>query len=103
MMSNNFTIKGKADIVVSKDRTGNLTDAVAAAPENRKECYITYMKKGVYEEIVNVRKRKVNITILGDGRELTLLTSSLSGIKTFLMATLNTVLYISEPDITFLK
>lgn len=84
-------LKGKADIVVAKDGTGNfttVTEAVAAAPENSKERYIIYVKKGVYDEIVNIGKRKVNITIVGDGRDSTLLTGSLSGIKTFLTATL---------------
>ncbi|KAL0697608.1 hypothetical protein Bca4012_053730 [Brassica carinata] len=49
---------------------------------------IIYVKKGVYEEIVNIGKRKVNITIVGDCRDSTLLTGSLSGIKSFLKATL---------------
>ncbi|KAF8048336.1 hypothetical protein N665_2557s0005 [Sinapis alba] len=68
-------LKGKANIVVAKDGTG-----LAAAPENSKERYIIYVKKGVYEEIVNIGKRKVNITIVGDGRDSTLLTGSLSGV-----------------------
>ncbi|CAH8355400.1 unnamed protein product [Eruca vesicaria subsp. sativa] len=86
-----LALKGEADIVVAKDGTGNFTtvrDAVTAAPENSKKRYIIYVKKGVYEEIVIIGNRKENITIVGDGRDLTVLTGSLSGIKTFQTATL---------------
>ncbi|CAF2259568.1 probable pectinesterase 56 [Brassica rapa] len=90
-MTDPEALKVRADVVVAKDGTGQfttVTEAVASAPENIKKRYVIYVKKGVYEEIVNIGKRKDNITIVGDGRDLTILTGSLSGNHTSHTATL---------------
>ncbi|KAH6767985.1 methylesterase PCR A [Perilla frutescens var. frutescens] len=83
----------KADIVVAKDGSGNYTtvkEAIAAAPEKREKRYVIYIKKGTYEENVEVGKKKKNLMIVGDGMDSTVITGSLNvadGSTTFNSAT----------------
>ncbi|ESQ54304.1 hypothetical protein EUTSA_v10026774mg, partial [Eutrema salsugineum] len=86
-------LKRNANIVVAKDGSGNvktLKEAIAAAPDNSKTRYVIYVKKGIYDEVVNIRK--TNLTIVGDGKNLTILTGNLNpkdgAIGTFDTATL---------------
>lgn len=71
----------KADVVVAKDGSGNFTtvgEAVAAAPDKREERFVIYVKEGVYDEIVEVPKKKKNVMIVGDGMDLTIITGNLN-------------------------
>ncbi|XP_019085533.1 PREDICTED: probable pectinesterase 56 [Camelina sativa] len=83
-----------ANLVVSKDGTGNyktINEAVAAVPAFSKTRFVIYVKKGIYDEIINIGKPKTNLTIIGDGRDATILTEKLNvkdGTKTFYSATL---------------
>ncbi|CAH2038203.1 unnamed protein product [Thlaspi arvense] len=84
-----------ADSVVSKDGTGNFTTlkkAVAAAPDNSKQRFVIFMKKGIYDEVVNIEEKKTNLTIIGEGSDSTILTGSLNAkdgtLTTFHTATL---------------
>lgn len=59
------------------------------APDNS----IIYIKTGEYDEIVRIGKTKTYLTLVGDGRDATILTGSLNakdGIKTYDSATLGT-------------
>lgn len=84
----------KADLIVAKDGTGNYTKvaaAVAAIPDKSKKRYVIYVKKGTYEENVEVGKKKKKLMIVGDGMETTIITGSLNvanGSTTFKSATL---------------
>ncbi|EOA38269.1 hypothetical protein CARUB_v10009760mg, partial [Capsella rubella] len=83
-----------ADFIVAKDGTGHystVNQAVAAAPEGSVKRFTIYVKRGVYREVVRVGEKKSNITIIGDGKDLTILTGNLNhhdGTKTFDSATL---------------
>ncbi|KAJ8443782.1 hypothetical protein Cgig2_029687 [Carnegiea gigantea] len=71
----------KADVTVAKDGSGNFTtvgEAVAAAPDKRGERFVIYVKEGVYDEIVEVPKKKKNVMIVGDGMDLTIITGNLN-------------------------
>ena len=71
----------KADVVVAKDGSGDFTtvgEAVAAAPDKKEERFVIYVKEGVYDEIVEVPKKKKNVMIVGDGMDLTIITGSLN-------------------------
>ncbi|KAL2483629.1 Pectinesterase/pectinesterase inhibitor 18 [Forsythia ovata] len=87
----------KADLIVAKDGTGNYTkvaDAVAAVPDKSKKRYVIYVKKGTYEENVEVGKKKVKLMIVGDGMDSTVITGDLNvadGSTTFKSATLAAV------------
>ncbi|XP_019087617.1 PREDICTED: probable pectinesterase/pectinesterase inhibitor 42 [Camelina sativa] len=91
-------LKSKANLVVSKDGTGNyrtINEAVAAAPVFSKTRFVIYVKKGIYDEIVKIGKPKTNLTIIGDGRDATILTGNLSvkdGTKFFHSATLGNII-----------
>nr|XP_016470353.1 PREDICTED: pectinesterase 2.1-like [Nicotiana tabacum] len=84
----------KANAVVAQDGSGDyqtLTEAVAAAPDKSKNRYVIYVKKGTYKENVEVTKKKMNLMIVGDGMNSTIITGSLNvvdGSTTFRSATL---------------
>ncbi|XP_073032205.1 pectinesterase/pectinesterase inhibitor PPE8B-like [Primulina eburnea] len=68
-----------ADAVVAADGTGNfvtIKDAVAAAPEYSTKRYVIYIKKGVYNEYVEISKKKWNVMIVGDGIDVTVITGN---------------------------
>ncbi|XP_057982408.1 probable pectinesterase/pectinesterase inhibitor 12 [Malania oleifera] len=80
-------------LLVAKDGTGNftkITDAINFAPNNSVHRVIVYIKQGVYDENVEIPSYKPNIVLLGDGTNLTLITSNRSvvdGWTTFRSAT----------------
>lgn len=81
------------DVVVAADGSGDyetVEAAVAAAPSKSKTRYVIRIKAGVYRENVEVEKSKKNIMFMGDGRNDTIITGSLSvkgGTTTFKSAT----------------
>ncbi|KAK8660689.1 hypothetical protein V6N13_051604 [Hibiscus sabdariffa] len=75
------------------DGTGNFTsimDAVATAPDKSLSRYVIYIKKGVYKENVEIKKKKWNIMMVGDGMDVTVISgnrSFIDGWTTFRSAT----------------
>ena len=86
----------KANVVVAKDGSGNyktVKEAVESAPNNGKNRYVIYVKKGKYKENVEIGKKKKNVMIVGDGMNSTIITGSLNfidGTTTFKSATVGT-------------
>ncbi|MED6113193.1 hypothetical protein PIB30_068587 [Stylosanthes scabra] len=82
-----------ADAVVAADGSGNYTtimDAVKDAPNYSMRRYVIYIKKGVYDENVEIKKKKWNLMMIGDGMDNTLVTGNRSfvdGWTTFRSAT----------------
>lgn len=82
-----------ADAVVTTDGTGNYTklmDAVKDAPNYSMKRYVIYVKKGVYYENVEIKKKKWNLMIVGDGMNVTVISGNRSyvdGWTTFRSAT----------------
>ncbi|PON39203.1 Pectinesterase inhibitor domain containing protein [Trema orientale] len=82
-----------ADAVVAADGTGKFTkimDAVSAAPEYSMKRYVIYVKKGTYFENVEIKKKKWNIMMIGDGIDATIISGNRSvvdGWTTFRSAT----------------
>ncbi|XVF48814.1 hypothetical protein PTKIN_Ptkin03bG0218600 [Pterospermum kingtungense] len=82
-----------ADVVVAADGTGNfttITDAVSAAPDYSMSRYVIYIKKGIYKEIVEIKKKKWNLMMVGDGMDVTIISGNRSfvdGWTTFRSAT----------------
>ncbi|KAH7655319.1 Pectinesterase protein [Dioscorea alata] len=83
----------KPDVVVAQDGSGNyttVTEAVEAAPSESWKRYVIYVKKGVYRENVEIKKKKWNLMMIGDGVGLTLISGNRSfvdGWTTFRSAT----------------
>ncbi|CAN0909023.1 Pectinesterase/pectinesterase inhibitor PPE8B [Linum grandiflorum] len=81
------------DAVVAKDGSGNFTsimDAVAAAPEYSMKRFVVYIKAGVYQEYVEIKKKKWNVMMIGDGINRTVITGNrnfVDGWTTFRTAT----------------
>ncbi|MED6150700.1 hypothetical protein PIB30_074968 [Stylosanthes scabra] len=81
------------DVVVAADGTGNftrVTDAVLAAPEKSEKRFVIYVKRGVYNEYVEIQKNKWNIVMIGDGIGATVITGNrnyVDGFTTFRTAT----------------
>ncbi|XP_020108372.1 pectinesterase/pectinesterase inhibitor PPE8B-like [Ananas comosus] len=81
------------DAVVAQDGSGNyttVTAAVEAAPLESEKRYVIYVKKGVYRENVDVKKKKWNLMLVGDGMGQTVITGSrnfIDGWTTFRSAT----------------
>ncbi|XP_040382601.1 pectinesterase-like [Oryza brachyantha] len=64
------------DAVVAKDGSGNYTTvsaAVDAAPTESASRYVIYVKKGVYKETVDIKKKKWNLMLVGDGMGVTVI------------------------------
>jgi pectinesterase len=64
------------DAVVAQDGSGNYTTvsaAVEAAPSQSAARYVIYVKKGVYKETVDVKKKKWNVMLVGDGMGATVI------------------------------
>ncbi|KAJ1417152.1 Pectinesterase, catalytic [Sesbania bispinosa] len=84
----------RADAVVALDGSGHyrtITDAVNAAPSHSIRRYIIYVKKGLYKENVDMKKKMTNIMLVGDGIGQTIITSNrnfMQGWTTFRTATL---------------
>ncbi|XVE70789.1 hypothetical protein DITRI_Ditri10aG0098900 [Diplodiscus trichospermus] len=82
-----------ADVVVAADGSGNFTsimDAVSAAPDYSMNRYIIYIKKGLYKENVEIKKKKWNLMMIGDGIDVTVISgnrSFIDGWTTFRSAT----------------
>ncbi|KAK4784911.1 hypothetical protein SAY86_001600 [Trapa natans] len=82
-----------ADVVVAQDGTGQFTsvqDAVMAAPNESTRRFVIYIKKGIYKENVEIKKKKWNIMMIGDGMNVTLISSNrnfIDGWTTFRSAT----------------
>ncbi|KAL4178893.1 hypothetical protein AMTRI_Chr13g84480 [Amborella trichopoda] len=78
---------------VAADGTGNyttVTDAITAAPDHSEQRYVIYVKKGVYNENLEVKKKKTNIMLIGDGKDVTVITGNrnfVDGWTTFRSAT----------------
>ncbi|KAF7836365.1 putative pectinesterase/pectinesterase inhibitor 33 [Senna tora] len=84
----------KANIVVAKDGSGHFTTvqaAIDAAAKRRvKTRFVIRVKRGIYEENIEVDKNNVNLMIVGDGMRVTIITSSKStqdGLTTYSSAT----------------
>ncbi|KAG6769856.1 hypothetical protein POTOM_025522 [Populus tomentosa] len=81
------------NVIVAADGTGNFTnimDAVAAAPDYSMHRHIIYIKKGVYNEYVDIKKKKWNLMMVGEGMNATVITGNrnyIDGWTTFRSAT----------------
>ncbi|KAJ3677082.1 hypothetical protein LUZ60_002806 [Juncus effusus] len=86
-----------ADAVVAQDGSGNYTTikaAVEAAPDMSEKRYVIYVKKGVYKENVEVKKKKWNVMLAGDGMGVTVISGNrnfIDGWTTYRSATLAVV------------
>nr|ABQ42392.1 pectin methylesterase-like protein [Taiwania cryptomerioides] len=70
-----------ANAVVAKDGSGHystISAAVDAAPEKSTTRFIIYVKKGVYQENVEIHKKKHFLMFIGDGEGVTVVTASRS-------------------------
>ncbi|KAK8503221.1 hypothetical protein V6N11_066486 [Hibiscus sabdariffa] len=83
----------RADVVVAADGTGNFTtimNAVKAAPDYSMNRFVIYVKKGLYRENVEIKKKKWNLVMIGDGMDVTVISgnrSFIDGWTTFRSAT----------------
>jgi pectinesterase len=81
------------DATVALDGSGHyrtITEAIAAAPSYSNRRYIIYVKKGIYRENIDMKKKKTNIMIIGDGIRQTIVTGNrhfMQGWTTFRTAT----------------
>jgi len=69
------------DVVVAQDGSGRyrtVSEAVARAPSHSKRKYVIYVKRGIYHKNVEVRKKKTNIMLVGEGMGETVISGSRS-------------------------
>ncbi|MQM18226.1 hypothetical protein Taro_051214 [Colocasia esculenta] len=84
----------RPDVVVAHDGSGDyrsIMEAVNKAPDHSAGLYVIYVKRGVYEEHVEVKRKKTRIALVGDGMGKTVITGSRSimhGWTTFRTATM---------------
>lgn len=85
--------RSRADAVVALDGSGHyrtITEAVNAAPSHSNRRYVIYVKKGLYRENVDMKRKMTNIMLVGDGIGQTIITSNrnfMQGWTTFRTAT----------------
>ncbi|CAI9103458.1 OLC1v1001939C1 [Oldenlandia corymbosa var. corymbosa] len=81
------------DSVVALDASGHyrsIAQAIYAAPSYSNRRYIIYVKRGVYHENIDLKKKKTNIMLVGDGIGATVITGNrnfMQGWTTFRTAT----------------
>ncbi|KAK1295017.1 putative pectinesterase/pectinesterase inhibitor 22 [Acorus calamus] len=81
------------DAVVAQDGSGRYRTIMAAveeAPDHGERRYVIYVKRGVYRENVELKKKKSNIMMVGEGMGLTVVSSGrnfLQGWTTYRTAT----------------
>ncbi|XP_030474463.2 putative pectinesterase/pectinesterase inhibitor 22 [Syzygium oleosum] len=81
------------DAVVASDGSGHyrtITEAILEAPSYSNRRYIIYIKKGVYRENIDLKKKKTSIMFVGDGIGATVVTGNrhfMQGWTTFRTAT----------------
>lgn len=81
------------DVSVALDGTGNFTtimDAIKEAPDYSLKRFVIYIKKGLYLENVEIKKKKWNLVMLGDGMDVTVISGNrnfVDGWTTFRSAT----------------
>lgn len=86
---------------VAADGSGNfstITEAIDFAPNNSYDRIFIYIKQGVYQENVEIPSWKPNIVLLGDGRDVTVITGNRSvgdSWTTFRSATVGTFVFLS--------
>ncbi|KAF8769416.1 hypothetical protein HU200_006445 [Digitaria exilis] len=94
------------DAVVAKDGSGNFTTvsaAVEAAPAESAARYVIYVKRGVHKETVEVKKKKRNVMLVGDGMGVTVISghrSYVDGYTTYRSATVGECASYSAPSTT---
>lgn len=82
-------------LTVAADGTANfttITDAINFAPNNSYDRIVIYVKEGIYDENVDIPSYKPNIVLMGDGRDVTVITGNRSvadGWTTFRSATVS--------------
>ncbi|CAO2836751.1 unnamed protein product [Amaranthus hypochondriacus] len=88
------TSKGiQVDAIVALDGSGKyrtINEAIDDAPNHSNRRYIIYVKKGIYNENVDMKKKKTNIMLIGDGIGATIISSNrnfMQGWTTFRSAT----------------
>ncbi|CAI9769522.1 unnamed protein product [Fraxinus pennsylvanica] len=82
-----------ADAIVALDGTGryrSINQAILEAPSYSNRRYVIYVKKGVYQEHIDLKKKTTNIMLVGDGIGATVITGNrnfMQGWTTFRTAT----------------
>ncbi|KAG9156685.1 hypothetical protein Leryth_006652 [Lithospermum erythrorhizon] len=82
-----------ADVVVALDGSGHfrsISQAIYASPSYSNRRYVIYIKKGVYHENIDLKKKKTNIMFVGDGIGQTIISGNrnfMQGWTTFRTAT----------------
>ena len=77
------------NVTVAQDGSGNfktISEALAAIPTTYEGRYVVYVKEGVYDELVTVTKKMVNVTMYGDGGSKSIVTGNknfVDGVRTF--------------------
>lgn len=87
-----------ADAVVALDGSGHyrsIAEAVNAAPSGSTRRHVIYVKRGIYKENVDMKRKKTNIMFVGDGIGRTIVTGNrnfMQGWTTFRTATVGNFL-----------
>ncbi|KAK8605147.1 hypothetical protein V6N13_082601 [Hibiscus sabdariffa] len=71
----------KADLVVAKDGSGNcktINEAKAKIPRRSTKPFVVHVKKGIYAETVLIGSDITHLVLVGDGKENTRITGSIS-------------------------
>lgn len=91
-----------ADVVVAADGTGDfttVTDAVLAAPDYSMRRFVIFIKRGVYNEYVEIKKKKWNLMMIGEGMDVTVISGNrnfIDGWTTFRSATFGKNFHITN-------
>ncbi|CAN4108837.1 unnamed protein product [Withania somnifera] len=81
------------EAVVALDGSGryrSIAQAVNEAPSYSNRRYVIYVKRGIYHEKIDLKKKKINIMLMGDGIGATVITGNrnfMQGCTTFRTAT----------------
>lgn len=83
----------QVDSWVAQDGSGNyttITEAINACPDKSSTRFVIRVKAGTYHELIEIKKKKTNVTLIGDGMDSTIISGNRSvfdGLTTFRSAT----------------
>ncbi|XP_057438700.1 probable pectinesterase/pectinesterase inhibitor 21 [Lotus japonicus] len=87
------TLKHKPNVTVAIDGSGDfksINEALKKVPHHNKKPFVIYIKKGIYQEYVEVNKHMTHVVFVGDGGKKTRITGNknfIDGINTYRTAT----------------
>ncbi|WVY99994.1 hypothetical protein V8G54_026068 [Vigna mungo] len=92
-LNETLILNRKPNVTVAKDGSGDfktINEALNKVPKKNKTPFVIYIKEGIYQEYVEVKKNMTHVVFIGDGGQKTRITGNknyIDGVTTYKTAT----------------